>query len=99
MSASNHLDIHRLEGDAGLTLRERVERQRAWNSRGTITGLDNVGPLRWNVAIETLPDDVLLEIFDFCLDEDEGIDRWYGPGEEDRHLYDAWYALAHVYQR
>jgi hypothetical protein len=39
--------------------------------------LDNIGPPRWNVAIETLSDDVLLENFDICLDEDEEIDPWY----------------------
>jgi hypothetical protein len=54
------------------------------------------------VAIETLSDDVLLEIFDLCLDkfEDEDIDPWYDMGDEEdeRHSYDAWYALAHVCQ-
>ena len=52
------------------------------------------------MAIETLSDDVLLEIFDLCLDKDEDIDPWYGsPSEEGRHLYDAWYVLAHICQR
>jgi hypothetical protein len=53
------------------------------------------------VAIETLFDDVLLEIFDLCLDKDEDIDPWYDVGneEDERHSYGAWYALAHVCQR
>lgn len=57
-----------------------------------------VGPPRWNVAIETLSDDVLLEIFDLCGDKDEDIDPWYDSGneEDEKHSYDAWYALAHV---
>jgi hypothetical protein len=46
-------------------------------------------------------DDVLLEIFDLCLDEDEDMDPWYDQGneEDERHSYDAWYALVHVCQR
>jgi hypothetical protein len=53
------------------------------------------------VAIETLSDDVLLEIFYSCLDKDEDIDPWFDPGndEDEKHSYDAWYALAHVCQR
>jgi hypothetical protein len=50
------------------------------------------------VAIEILSDDVLLEIFDLCLDKDEDMDPWYS-GNEERHSHDAWYALAHVCQR
>ena len=65
--------------------------------------LDNMGPPRWNVAtsIEILSDDVCLEIFDLCLDKDEYVDPWYvlGDEEDERHSYDAWYALAHVCQR
>ena len=57
--------------------------------------------IRWNVAIETLPDEVLLEIFDLCLVKEEDIDPWYdwGNGGDERNSYDAWYALAHVCQR
>ena len=62
-----------------------------------------MGPPRWNVAtsIEILSDDVCLEIFDLCLDKDEYVDPWYvlGDEEDERHSYDAWYALAHVCQR
>ena len=65
--------------------------------------MDNIGTLRWNVAIETLSDDVLLGIFDFCLDKEKDIDTWYDSVDEDseyrRHPYDAWFALAHVCQR
>ncbi|KAI0277105.1 hypothetical protein BGY98DRAFT_651495 [Russula aff. rugulosa BPL654] len=58
-------------------------------------------PPRRNVAIETLSDDVLLEIFDFCLDKDEDMGPQYDPDneEDERCLYDAWYALVHVCQR
>jgi hypothetical protein len=49
------------------------------------------------VAIEILSDDVLLEIFDLCLDKDEDVDPWYE--EDEKHSYDAWYTLAHVCQR
>jgi hypothetical protein len=51
------------------------------------------------VAIETLSDDVLLEIFDLYLAKDENTNPWYGPGSEEKHSYDAWYVLAHVCQR
>ena len=53
------------------------------------------------MAIETLSDDVLLEIFDLYLDKDEDIDPWYDSGSEEdkRDSYDAWYVLAHVCQR
>ena len=68
-----------------------------------ITELNNIGlNIRWNVAIETLPDEVLLEIFDLCLYKDEVIDDpWYdcGNDEDERDLYDAWYTLVHVCQR
>ena len=63
----------------------------------TLTELDNVGPPRWNVPIETLSDDVLLEIFDLCLCNDKHINPWYNPGNG--YPDDAWYALAHVCQR
>jgi len=65
------------------------------------TLLDDIGPPRWNVAIETLSDDVLLEIFDSRLAKDGDIDLWYYPGneEDERYPYDSWYALAHVCQR
>ena len=68
---------------------------------GAITELDNIGPPRWNVAFETLSDDVLIEIFDLYLDKDENMDPWYAPDneEDERHSYDAWYALVHVCQR
>ena len=68
---------------------------------GAITELDKLGPPRRNVAIETLSDDVLLEIFDFCLDKDEDMGPQYDPDneEDERCLYDAWYALVHVCQR
>ena len=55
------------------------------------------------MAFETLPDDVLLEIFDLCLyeEEDEDTDPLYAwASEEDRRCsYDAWFALSHVCQR
>ena len=39
--------------------------------------------IRWNVAIETLPDEVLLEIFDLYLYEEEGTeDPWQNLGDE-----------------
>ena len=66
------------------------------DSPGILTELDNVGPPCLNVAIETLSDDVLLEIFALCLNEDD-FDPWYDP--DDEYPYDAWYALAHVCQR
>ena len=71
------------------------------NTLGTITELDNIGPPRWNVAFEILSDDVLLENFDLYLNKDEEVDPWYIPRseEDERHSHDAWYALAHVYQR
>ena len=53
------------------------------------------------MVIETLSDDVLLEIFDLCLDKDEDIDPWYEMNNEREkwYSYDAWYTLAHVCQR
>ena len=57
------------------------------------------------MAIETLPDDVLIDIFDSCLDNEEDIfplDDWgneEGNEENKRNSYDAWYTLAHVCQR
>jgi hypothetical protein len=51
------------------------------------------------VAIETLSDDVLLEIFDSYLAKDEDTNPWYDPGIEWRDSYDAWYVLARVCQR
>ena len=49
------------------------------------------------MAIETLSDDVLLEILDLYPDKDEDIDL---NNEEDESCsYDAWYALAHVCRR
>ena len=64
-----------------------------------ITELDNIGPPRWNVAVEILSDDVLLEIFDLYLDKDEDSDPWYDMDGDGRHSYDAWCKLAHVCQR
>lgn len=64
MSASNPSNIWQA-ANAGLTLRQRLENQRAWDSRGTITELDNIGPPRWNMPIEELSDDVLLGNFRF----------------------------------
>src|SRR5216684_2793975 len=60
-----------------------------------LTELDDKGPICWNVGIETLSDDVLLEIFALCLNEDEEVD------DEEIELYpdDAWYVLVHVCQR
>ena len=51
--------------------------------------------------IETLSDDVLLEIFDLYQAEDEDTNPWHDPGSEwrGRRSYDAWYTLAHVCQR
>lgn len=45
----------------------------------TITELDIIGSLSSyrKVAIETLSDKVLLEIFDLCLGENEEINPWY----------------------
>ena len=71
------------------------------NSPGILTELDNVGPPHWNVPIEMLSDDVLLEIFDLYLDKDsdEDTDPWYECLQDTMYPYDAWYKLAHVCQR
>jgi len=53
-----------------------------------------------NAAIETLSDNVLLEIFDLYLRKDEDIDPSYSIYEKSqRYPYDAWHALVHVCQR
>jgi hypothetical protein len=66
----------------------------------TITELDDIGSLHRKVAIETLSDNVLLEIFDLYLEKVEEIDPWYaGFDWNPRRPYDAWYALVHVCQR
>ena len=44
------------------------------------------------ISIDKLPDDVLLAIFDFCLEHDSGTDDPYSPGM-------AWVSLAHVCRR
>jgi hypothetical protein len=50
------------------------------------------------VAIETLSDNVLLEIFDICLDNNEETDPWSaGHHEDQRYPYYAWHALVHGY--
>ena len=51
--------------------------------------------------IETLPNEILLEIIDLYLgkDNNEGIDPWYCMEGNQRDPYDAWYALVHVCQR
>src|SRR5258708_31408719 len=66
----------------------------------TITELDDIGSLYRKAAIEMLSDNVLLEIFDLCLDKVEEIDPWYGGFDRNpRHPYSVWYALVHVCQR
>ncbi len=65
-----------------------------------ITELDDIGSLYRKAAIEMLSDNVLLEIFDLCLDKVEEIDPWYGGFDRNpRHPYSVWYALVHVCQR
>jgi hypothetical protein len=62
------------------------------DSLATITELVDIP----GSPIETLSDNVLLEIFDLCLQKDEDINPWYLIYEESqRHPYDAWYALVH----
>jgi len=52
------------------------------DSLATITDLDDIGSLYGNVAIETLSDNVLLDISDFCLDKTTEIDPWYAGHHE-----------------
>jgi hypothetical protein len=66
------------------------------DSLATITELVDIP----GSPIETLSDNVLLGIFDLCLQKGEDINPWYLIYEESqRHLYDAWYALVHACQR
>ena len=69
------------------------------HSPGIITELDHTDPPHLNAAIETLSDDVLLEIFDSCLVKNEEINPWRDPDVDESDPYDAWYTLAHVCQR
>ena len=71
------------------------------DSLATITDLvDILGPVYQKATIETLSDNVLLEIFAFCLQTDERIDPWYSIYEANQsYPYDAWYTLVHVCQR
>jgi len=66
-----------------------------------LTELDDEGPICWNVGIETLSDDVLLEIFALCLNEDEELDDEEIELDPDDAWFrnDAWYVLVHVCQR
>jgi len=61
------------------------------NHNYTVT-VDDIGPPCWNVDIETLPNEILLEIIDLYLgkDRDDEIGPWYAGWEgNQRDPYDA----------
>ena len=75
------------------------EKQSAGTCWKTITDVGGTGPFCRRVTIGTLPDDVLLEIFDFYVDEIESEDIDLDPLEPEGVAIEAWVTLVHVCQQ
>ena len=60
--------------------------------------LIHTGQLSPRVTVTALPDDVLIEVFGFCVDVDEDVDEGCN-GDGDRLRQDRWLTLVHVCRR